>query len=229
MPYLSTDAYKDEDGRVHPVGAIERVDLITNPLAIINRTIPMALYEPAITFILDRTRKHLRKISDEGASIEELEEFMFGIMKILNPSRTKDVMKLYDGLSPREKEKFIESAISVGSDGLLKTDNGIYIRWESFDDAVSLRDAIMEIYDKYGDIIKPYNIFVPKPKWGRDIYIGKDCIGYQYILLLKQSGERGFSVRSAGAISDESLPEKSHESKIGKLWHSCKSIWVLLS
>jgi hypothetical protein len=61
---------------------------------------------------------------------------------------------------------------------------------------------------------------VPKPKWGRDIFVGKYHIGYQYIILLKQSGEKGFSVRSAGAISDESLPEKSNENKIGKLWHS---------
>ena len=43
-------------------------------------------------------------------------------------------------------------------------------------------------------------------------------------MLLKQSGEKGFSVRSAGAISDESLPEKSHDNKIGKLWHSEKPI-----
>ena len=42
--------------------------------------------------------------------------------------------------------------------------------------------------------------------------------------MLKQSGEKGFSVRSAGAISDESLPEKSHDNKIGKLWHSEKPI-----
>jgi hypothetical protein len=36
------------------------------------------------------------------------------------------------------------------------------------------------------------------------------------MFLLKQSGERGFSVRAAGAINDESLPEKSHDNKTGK-------------
>jgi hypothetical protein len=72
--------------------------------------------------------------------------------------------------------------------------------------------------------MKPYHIFMPKPKWGRDIYIGTDNIGYQYIMLLKQSGEKGFSVRSAGSISDESLPEKSHDNKISKSWHSSKPI-----
>jgi len=152
----------------------------------------------------------MRKLMNEVTNIEEVEHFLFGVMKLLNPKQTRDMIKIYADLSMKAKEKFMESAIT----------DGIYIRWEAFNEETNLRDAILEVYEKYGDIIKPYNIFIPKPKWGRDIYIGQDHIGFQYILLLKQSGERGFSVRSAGAISDESLPEKSHESKIGKLWHS---------
>jgi hypothetical protein len=216
MPYLTTDAYTDEHGVVHPRGEAERVDLITNSLAIINRTIPMAIYEPSITFILDRVRKHMATLK----SLDEQKDFMFDIMKILNPKQTKHMKELYETLTDREKKKFIEAAISLDHNSLINTSNGIYVKWEAFNTEFKLRDAIIEIYEKYGDIITPYNIFIPKPKWGRDIYIGKDCIGFQYMLLLKQSGERGFSVRSAGAISDESLPEKSHESKIGKLWHS---------
>lgn len=206
MPYLSEDAYTDEYGVVHARGPIERVELISNPLAIVNRTIPMALQEPSVTFILDKTRKHMAKLG----SLEEQRDFMFDIIGILSPKMTKDLRAIYDELSPREKGKFIESAIN----------EGISIRWEAFSTETTLRDSILKVYEKYGDIIKPYNIFMPKPKWGRDIYVGQDCIGFQYMLVLKQSGERGFSVRSAGAISDESLPEKSHENKIGKLWHS---------
>lgn len=220
MPYLTTETYKDEYGVVHPKGAKERVELITNPLAIINRTIPMVLYEGSVSFILDRTRKHMATLD----SIEEQKEFLFNILRILNPKMTAEFEDIYNGLSDREKRKFIDAAISIGKDGLLMTNNGIYVRWEAFNEEWKLRDAIIEVYEKYGDIIKPYNIFVPKPKWGRDIYIGQDCIGYEYILMLKQSGEKGFSVRSAGSISDESLPEKSHDNKIGKLWHSEKPI-----
>jgi hypothetical protein len=43
-------------------------------------------------------------------------------------------------------------------------------------------------------------------------------------MVLKQSGEKGFSVRSAGSISDESLPEKSNSAKASKSWHSEKPI-----
>ena len=220
MPYLTTDTYTDEYGAVHPKGTAERVDLITNPLAIINRTIPMVLYEGSVSFILDRTRKHALTLETD----EEKIGFMFDVLRILNPKETEEFEAIYNGLSNREKKEFVRDCISIDAKGLLMTNNGMFYRWEAFNDENKLRDAIIEVYEKFGDVIKPYNIFVPKPKWGRDIYIGQDCIGYQYIMMLKQSGEKGFSVRSAGAISDESLPEKSHDNKIGKLWHSEKPI-----
>lgn len=220
MPYLTTETYTDEYGVVHPRGVQERVDLITNPLAIINRTIPMVMYEGSVTFIIDKMRKHLRELDD----LNDQADFLFDILTILNPKQGAEVRHLYEGFSDREKRKFMADCISLTRDGHLMTSNGVYLRWEPFNDEYKLRDAIIQVYEKYPDIFPPYNIFVPKPKWGRDIYIGKDYIGYQYILMLKQSGENGFSVRSAGAISDESLPEKSHDNKIGKLWHSEKPI-----
>lgn len=220
MPYLTTETYVDEYGVIHPKGERERVDLITNPLAIINRTIPMVLFEGSVSFILDKTRKHALTFEDP----EEQKKFMFNVMKILNPKQTEELEVVYNGLSKREKKEFINDCISIDRDGLLVTNNGLYYRWEAFNEDYILRDKIIEVYDKYGDIIKPYNIFMPKPKWGRDIFIGQDCIGYQYIMMLKQSGEKGFSVRSAGSISDESLPEKNNSNKASKDWKSTKPI-----
>lgn len=220
MPYLTTETYVDEYGVTQPKGLQERVDLITNPLAIINRTIPMVMYEGSITYITDITRKHMASMDN----IDEQKDFMFDIINILNPKQVNELKDLYKDLSDRNKGKFIDDCISLMRDGSLMTDNGVYIRWEPFNDEYKLRDAIIQVYDKYPDIFKPYNIFVPKPKWGRDIYIGKDYVGYQYIMMLKQSGENGFSVRSAGAISDESLPEKSNNNKVGKSWKSEKPI-----
>lgn len=220
MPYLTRETTTDEYGIQHPVGPRERVDAITNPLAIINRTIPMIMIEGSITFILDCTRKHMKELDD----LEEAKDFLFEIMGILNPKQLKEVEELYESLSPRQKKEFITDAISIDENGLLITSNGSYIRWEPFNDEWLLRDAIIKIYEKYPDVMKPYHVFVPKPKWGRDIYLGKDNIGYQYIMMLKQSGEKGFSVRSAGSISDEGLPEKSHNNKVGKLWRSEKPI-----
>lgn len=220
MPYLTTEYSKDQYGVIHPEGVVERVDMITNPLAPINRTIPTVLTEGSVTFILDRARKHALTMD----SAEEAKDFLFDVLKILNPKEEKEVEDVYNSLSDREKKNFIKDCISVDSQGLLITNNGMYLRYEAFDDTFLLRDAIIEVYQKYGDVIQPYHIFVPKPKWGRDIYIGDDCIGYQYMLMLKQSGDKGFSVRSAGSISDESLPEKSSDNKSGRAPYSSKPI-----
>jgi hypothetical protein len=220
MPYLTTESYKDEYGVVHPKGVQERVELITNPLAIINRTIPMVMYEGSVTFILDKTRKHMTTLDD----IDEQKDFLFDILGILNPRETEELINLYNGFSDRDKRKFIEDCISIDRSGNLITNNGVYLRWEPFNDEYKLRDAIIKVYEKYPDIFTPYNIFIPKPKWGRDIYIGQDYVGYQYIMMLKQSGENGFSVRSSGAVSDESLPEKSNANKISTDWKSTKPI-----
>lgn len=206
MPYMTTETETDELGVVHPKGERERVEIITNPLAIINRTIPMALFESSVTFITDRIRKHIQTLKSD----EEKINIVLDVIKILNPDQGAETEKLYNSLSDYEKRKFIQSCVN----------DGIYIRWEAFSDNNFLRDKIIKVYEKYGDLLKPYHIFMPKKNWGRDIYIGDGAIGFQYILLLKQCGESGFSIRSTGAISDESLPEKSHENKIGKLWHS---------
>lgn len=129
MPYLATECYKDEYGVVHPKGEIERVELITNPLAIINRTIPMALFESSITFITDKARKHMKTLND----IKEQEEFMLDIIELLNNKQGREVRELYSKLSDKAKRKFIDSAIN----------EGIYIRYEAFDSKFCLRDNIV--------------------------------------------------------------------------------------
>lgn len=222
MPYLVEKVTTDEFGVNHPVGVRERVDLITNPLAIINRTIPMVMFEGSVTFIMDRIRKHAATLS----SMKEQKDLIFDVISILNPKQGKELEDVFNGLSDYKKRKFIEDCISLNYDGTLKTDNGMYLRWEPFNKEWLLRDSILKVYEKYGDILQPYYIFQPKKNWGRDIPLGRDYIGYQYIMLLKQSGEKGFSVRSSGAISDESLPEKSSDSKSGRAPWSSKPITI---
>ena len=97
MPYLTTESYQDEYGVVHPKGVQERVELITNPLAIINRTIPMVMYEGSVTFILDKTRKHMSTLDN----IDERKDFLFDVLGILNPRETEELVSLYNGLSDR--------------------------------------------------------------------------------------------------------------------------------
>jgi hypothetical protein len=206
MPFTCKEVWVDEYGVTHPKGEIQRVELIANPVSTINRTSPMIPIESSITFVAEAARDHMKTLD----TIEEQKDFMFDIQGILNPGQAKALEKIYDELSEKEQKKFIKETLNTM----------VYIKWDAFNKTNTSRDALVNIYEKYSDIIKPQHVFVPKLNWGRDIYLGQHAIGYQYTMMLKQTGERGFSVRSAGAISDESLPEKSHQNKIGQFWSS---------
>jgi hypothetical protein len=64
MPYVTSESSVDEYGVVHSKGERKYMELITNPLAIINRTIPMALDEASITFILERVRQYMATLDN---------------------------------------------------------------------------------------------------------------------------------------------------------------------
>jgi hypothetical protein len=174
----------------------------------------MALDEASMSFQIERLREYLRSLDEKPAGIAEI---AFEFLELFNPDQAKRNRDLFRDLTDRQQREYVKGI----------TDEWLGIEKRAFDDQITLRDAIIAAYEKFDHCLKPYKLFIPRPWWknaefpnGRDIYVGDYHIGYQYILLLKQSGERGFSVRSAGAISDESLPEKSNENKIGKLWHS---------
>ena len=210
MMYLTEDTFTDEYGVDHPKGERIPVELITNPLAIINRTIPMAMFETSITFILDKVSRAMRKLP-----FDEARDLMFDVLDTLNPTFAKEYKNdVYDKLSDRDKRIAIEDAAK----------GEISIRWDAFDDSNSWRDNILKCYEKFPDILKPYHIFRPKKEWGRDVFVGEGHIGLQYMYMLKQSGERGYSVRSAGSINNTSLPERSNDKKIGKSHHSSTPI-----
>lgn len=220
MPYLVESITVDQYGRKHPVGKREIVDAITNPLALANRTIGLAPQECSTTFRLDRARKYAATLS----SYEEKAEFILDVVRIFNPREYEETLHIYEGMSQKEKERFIDDCISLKPNGTIDTSNGVYIRWEPFSTDQSIRDSCIELEKKYPGVFKPYHVFNPKPNWGRDVYIGEHHVGYQYMMMLKQSARKGFIVRSGGAISDEGLPEKTNSKKIGTSWASSKPI-----
>ena len=170
MMYLTEDTFTDEYGVVHPKGERIPVELITNPLAIINRTIPMAMFETSITFILDKVSRAMRKLP-----FDEARDLMFDVLDTLNPTFAKEYKEdVYDYLSERDKRIAIEDAAK----------GEISIRWDAFDDSNSWRDNILKCYEKFPDILKPYHIFRPKKEWGRDVFVGEGHIGLQYMYML---------------------------------------------
>ena len=175
----------------------ERVDLLLNVLAIINRTTSMPLFELAITSIASQVRKKMASFR----SFKKREELLIDFLHMFNPKDASEFKRQYDPLPLDEKKEWIQSAI----------DDGIYLHQPPVNEPGPIFYRIRDILAKY-DWLKPDKVFINK--WGREIpVLNNNWIGYMYILKLKQSDRRGFSVRSTGAIDIKGLPTRSHKNK----------------
>ena len=186
MPY-----YYDDNGKKVVI------DLLFNVLAIINRTTAFPMYELSINFICNKTRVQMSKLKSRA----EQEELLFGMIHEFNEKQAKEMKEVYDKLSDSDKNDYIKSCI----------EERIFIHqppmWETKPIFFRLRD----IYAKY-DFLNPYDIYVDK--WGRSIKcLNPAYIGEMYILKLKQSSRKGFSVRNTGSINNKGLPERSYKNK----------------
>lgn len=186
---------EDEDMPYTETG--KRVQLIESALGIVNRTTGFVPMEMSINFICNRTRERMATLS----TLKEKEELLFDIIYMFNEKEYKQLKVFYNSLNAKGKQEFIQDAI----------DNGIYIHqpplWETKPIFYRLRD----IYAKY-DWLQPYTMFIKK--WGHHYEcLSKVYLGEMYIIKLKQSDRRGFSVRSTGAVNTKGLPERSYKSR----------------
>jgi DNA-directed RNA polymerase subunit beta len=183
MPYLETG---------------ERIDVILNTLAPINRLISFSLYEPSLNFISNRMREKFNNIS----SLKEKEDILFKYIGILNDEQNEKLKDYYKKLSKDKKELFFQDII----------DNGIFIHIKPFWEKEVIFDKINKIYKEF-DWIKPYDVYVKR--FGREIKMMKQLIvGDMYMIKLKQTSKKGFSVRATGSLSKKGLPEKSNKAKV---------------
>ena len=72
-------------------------------------------------------------------------------------------------------------------------------------------DRFLKIFKKY-DFLKPYDVYINK--FGRQIkMLNPMYCGEMYVLKLKQTSRKGFSVRSTGSVNTKGLPERSYRNK----------------
>ena len=175
----------------------ERVDLLLNLLAIINRTTSMPLFELAITSISRQIRKRMATFK----TLKQKEDLLIEFLDMFNHEEAESFCNSYNALSKIEKEEWIQDAI----------DNGIYLRQPPIHENEPIFHRIRKILDRF-DFLKPDKVNIRK--WGR-VYpvLNDNWIGDMYILKLKQSDRRGFSVRSTGAVDIKGLPTRSHKNK----------------
>jgi DNA-directed RNA polymerase beta subunit len=175
----------------------ERVDAIFNSLGVINRLNSQQLFEQSMTFIANRTRERLATLP----SIEEKTTLLLRLFWHFNRRQEEEMRKYIKALSKKQKEAFFESVIN----------DGIYIHNPPMWEEEPMFDRLRSLYKEF-DWIKPYDVFVNK--FGRKIKILKPLVvGDMYVLKLKQTSKKGFSVRSTGGLSKKGLPEKTNKAK----------------
>ena len=175
----------------------ERVDVIFNSLGVINRLNSFQLYEMSITFICNRIRDKIKSLTE----LSEKEKLLFRIIELFNENQEKELKKYYKKLTKKGKEEFFDDI----------NDNGIYIHIPPLWEKKSLFDRLKQIYDEF-DWIKPYDVYINK--FGRQIKLLKPLVvGDMYLMKLKQTSKKGFSVRSTGSLSKKGIPEKSNKAK----------------
>lgn len=173
------------------------VQLLFNVLAIINRTTAFPMYELTINFICNKVRTQLAMMDN----LYDKEKLLFGIIKDFNEIQEAKMRKTYDKLSKKEKEEYIEECIN----------DRIFIHQSPMWETKPIFFRLLNIYKKY-DFLHPYDIYIDK--WGRNIKILNPMyIGEMYIIKLKQTSRKGFSVRGTGSINNKGLPERSYKNK----------------
>ena len=174
------------------------VEVILNLLAIVNRTTAFAPMEIYGTFILDRAREQLAKMKKR----EDQEKLLFEMLEIFDHDYGLEQKDIYRNLSNKEKDEYMSDCIT----------DGIYVRIdESRPDDITFFYRLVDLTKKY-KWIKPYDLYVNK--WGREYpVLNKACVGEMYLFRLKQSGKKGFSARSTGAINTKNLPERSYKNR----------------
>ena len=173
------------------------IDLLFNVLAIINRTTAFPIFEITMNFICNKVRAQMKMRKTR----KEREELLFGIIDDFNHKQHDEMKAVYDKLSDKEKDEYIQQVM----------DDHIYIHqkpmWE--DEPIFYR--LLKIYEKY-DFLTPYDMYINK--FGRTIkMLHPMYAGEMYILKLKQTSRKGFSVRSTGSINTKGLPERSYRNK----------------
>lgn len=195
--------YYDANGnKVH-------VQLILSVLAIINRTTAAVIGELATNFIGKRVSAHMKTLK----TMKEKEKILFDVLKMYNVDYCEFLMKKYKAMTTEEKKNFLQYCEDVK----------IHFNQPSMGEKEPMFYRIMNLKEKYKDILNPDEMWVHQ--FGRDIRCVMDgYIANMYIITLKQTAKKGFSVRGIGAVSAKGIPERSYKSKSHKDLYSSTAI-----
>lgn len=169
------------------------IDMLANALAVPNRIISFATYESSMTFMMERMWEHVRSLNEDGVGHDDIMKIAVDFVTAFNPDQGAELTRLYD--------EYPEQTFSD------LMNNGFYIQIEPLNETC-VRDALIECYDRWGDILKPYEIYTKlRHRWVK--LEGTYPVGYQYTWVLKQEPSKALSTISTGRTTLYDLPVKT--------------------
>lgn len=172
-------------------------DVVLNLLAITNRTTAFVPHEMHINWYLAATRREMAKQTDFKAK----EKLLFDCIKRLNKDQYDQMYPQYKSLPKEKKEAYIQSCI----------DDGIYTHQDMINEDESIFYKLLKIENEV-PYLKPDDMYIYR--WGHVYRMNQRFyMGKMYFFPLKQTDQRGFSVRATGAINMKGLPERSYKNK----------------
>jgi hypothetical protein len=169
------------------------IHMLANALAVPNRIIAFATYEATMTFMQERMWQHIIELAKQGKSKDDIMDLVIDFVNQFEPQEGGELARLYS-LHPNEIYQDIMK-------------NGIYIQIRPLNE-VCVRDAILNCYKKWPDIMKKYKIQTKlRHRWVTldDEY----AIGYQYTWVLKQEPSKAMSTVATGKTTWYDQPVKS--------------------
>lgn len=169
------------------------IHMLANALAVPNRIIAFATYESTMTFQTERMHQHIKELDKEGVDHDIIMDKVIDIVSTYAPDQGEEVSRVYRE-HPEETYRDI-------------IDNGIFIQIEPLNEKC-VRDSILEVYEKYPDIMKEYKLYTKL----RHRWIEHDetfPIGYQYTWVLKQEPSKSSSAVATGRTTLYDLPVKT--------------------
>lgn len=169
------------------------VDMLSNALAVPNRIIAFCTYENSMTFQQERLWEHLKKLDAEGADHNKIMNMAIDFITIFNEYQGREFKRIYEAMPEQTYDDLMR--------------NGLYIQIQPMNKEC-VRDSLLTAYDRWPDIMKPYNIQAKlRHRWVT--LDDPQPVGYQYTWVLKQEPSKALSTVAAGRTTLYDQPVKT--------------------
>ena len=169
------------------------VDMLSNALAVPNRIIAFCTYENSMTFQQERLWEHLKKLDAEGVDHNKIMNMAIDFITIFNEYQGREFKRIYEAMPEQTYDDLMR--------------NGLYIQIQPMNKEC-VRDSLLTAYDRWPDIMKPYNIQAKlRHRWVT--LDDPQPVGYQYTWVLKQEPSKALSTVAAGRTTLYDQPVKT--------------------